>query len=493
MKKQLIFVLLFPVVCVASSVLALPSPPRDGNDALRDSVVCLNISSYPYDQFRPWKRSGLTQVNGCGCAVGPYEVLTTAYNVTDSTNIKVRRYGQNQFIAASVKVVDYDSNLCLLELDSQAMEKPLVPVAFQTNYRKGAPVQFYRLTENNRIHSGRAYISDHKVTRHISHASHLYYMVDNVSQNVGRGELFLLENKAIGIGAWSTSDEKEGGIIPAEIIQHFLEDFRQGDYEGFPLAGFTIDPLLDPALRRYLKMPDDMKHGVYVSDVYSLGTGADSLRRGDVIIAVDGNEIDGYGRYKHPQYQQLLFHPLISSKNIGDQIDLDIWRNGLKITLKVRAQNFKASQMLVPYYEYGRQPKYIIWGGFLLQKLTRPYITNMRGKGTPLFQRYLDEMAFKPDKDRQDIVILSYTLPADINLGYQKLQQLVVKKCNGKNITAISDILSAQKLNPQKKYDVIEFEFSNPDLVIPRDGISEANALIARRYGINKLNNIPDN
>jgi len=57
-------------------------------------------------------------------------------------------------------------------------------------------------------------------------------------------------------------------------------------------------------------------------------------------------------------------------------------------------------------------------------------------------------------------------------------------------IRSIADIPAAQKLNPDSKYDVIEFEMDNPTVVIPRDQLPQADALISRSYGIGKLQNI---
>ena len=120
-----------------------------------------------------------------------------------------------------------------------------------------------------------------------------------------------------------------------------------------------------------------------------------------------------------------MFHHLITSHKVGDDIVFDIWRDGAKQQLKVQAKNFDVGEMLVPYYEYGQQPEYVVTGGFVFQKLTRPYLTNWGkdwdGKVTPHLLHYLRDMAFKPTVQRREIVILSYVLPAQINLGYTDL------------------------------------------------------------------------
>jgi hypothetical protein len=57
-------------------------------------------------------------------------------------------------------------------------------------------------------------------------------------------------------------------------------------------------------------------------------------------------------------------------------------------------------------------------------------------------------------------------------------------------ITCMGDILEARKLNGDSKFDVIEFELDYPIVVIPRGQAGQADAIIARNYGIEKLVNI---
>jgi hypothetical protein len=57
-------------------------------------------------------------------------------------------------------------------------------------------------------------------------------------------------------------------------------------------------------------------------------------------------------------------------------------------------------------------------------------------------------------------------------------------------IRSIADVLAAQKLNPDSKYDVIEFEMDNPAVVIPREQLPLANEFISRNYGVTKLQNV---
>ena len=320
-----------------------------------------------------------------------------------------------------------------------------------------------------------------------SYGKHLQYVVSDVSQRTGSGEVYCADSSPIGIACWANSDN-EAGLIPAETIIQFLKVVKDGNYEGFGSVGFAVTELLDPALRSYLKMPETLNYGVYVSDVYTIGTGSDSLKTGDVILKIDDNVIDPYGFFEHPKYGQLQFDHLITSKSAGEPVKFEIWRDGKTQEIQVKARNFKDSDMLVPYHDYDKQPEYIVIAGFVFQKLTRDYLQEF-GSDSNLYYYYL-ESAFKPTDERKDVVVLSFVLPSQYTLGYAGLGQMVVSKYNGMTIRSMKDIVAAQKLNPDSPYDVIEFEMDSPTVVIPRSQIQVANAWVVANYGVRKLENI---
>jgi len=150
--------------------------------------------------------------------------------------------------------------------------------------------------------------------------------------------------------------------------------------------------------------------------------------------------------------------------------------------------------MLVPYYEYGLQPEFIITGGFVFQKLTRPYLAtfgdDIKASVPPHLYNYYGQMAFKPIETRKDVVLLSFVLPARINLGYHSMRQAVVSKFNGMKISTIGDVIEAQKLNPDSKYDIVEFEHDYPTVVIDRKALPQADTQIAKLYGVSSMSNV---
>ncbi len=112
------------------------------------------------------------------------------------------------------------------------------------------------------------------------------------------------------------------------------------------------------------------------------------------------------------------------------------------------------------------------------------------GKVPPHLFQYFRNHAFDPGDERREIVVLTYVLPAEINLGYHRLGRLVISRFNGVSVTCLADVAAAKTLNPDGPFDVIEFEQDSPTVVIPRAELAAADARIAKLYGISELSRV---
>ena len=366
---------------------------------------------------------------------------------------------------------------------------------FENGYRKGAELKTFWLSPDGSISSGRGFLDRAEVFQSVpSFASFLNFVVGNASKSFGRGRIYFVDGQPVGMACWTNNETGEVGLIPAETIRAFLADAAEGRYDGFGVEGFETTSLLDPTLRRSLKMPAEVKDGIYVAKVRGMGTGSDLLRVGDAILAIDGHTLDAHGKYEDPRYEQLEYQHLLSSRKAGDEVKFTVWREGKQVELAGKAQRIDAAAMLVPWYEYGNQPEYIVIGGYVIQKLTRDYLEmwgeGWEGKTPPHLYHYLHNKAFEPTDKRQQIVVLSYVLPADINLGYHMLGRLVIRKVNGVEVRNLSEVLSVLTGNTNSPFHTLEFEQENPTIVIPREGLPAADQRIAEQYGIPKLVNV---
>ena len=72
-------------------------------EAMKDSLVYLQISYYGYEQYQPWRNTDLTEGWGIGVAVDKNKIITPAYNIANAAVVKAKRFGQNEFVPAKIK------------------------------------------------------------------------------------------------------------------------------------------------------------------------------------------------------------------------------------------------------------------------------------------------------------------------------------------------------------------------------------------------------
>lgn len=486
MKKNAII----SIVIACFTPLLWAAPTADLAEAMKESLVYIEVSSVGWEQIQPWRQTSVSTVGTYGTAVGPYQVLAIARPLVNAVSVQARRYGQNEYIPATIKVIDYEYNLCLIELDKNAAGAPLKPLEFKDKYQKGKDLRAYWLSSGGQLTTARATLDRADVRfSNISFVRTLQYVLSNPSRSTGSGEVYCLDDEPIGIACWS--NDTEAGVIPAESINRFLKEASQPPYRGFGAAGFETTNLLDPAIRKFLKMPDDLRHGVFVSSVYAMGTGSRELKSGDVILSIDNRTLNPYGRYLDERYERVNLEHLLAQKEVGDTLVFVVWRDAKEETIEVVVRDIKADEMLVPYYEYGRRPEYLVVAGFVFQKLTRDYLTmwgdGWQGRVPPHLYQYYGEQGFRPTSERSDIVLLSYVLPTEANLGFQQLGRLVVKSFNGKKIGSFRDIFEAITNSGDSPFHVVEFELDSPTVVIPKALISQTNQQIMQLYGITQM------
>lgn len=465
------------------------------SESFENSLVYINVSIARYDGFQPWKLAQPIDVICFGTAVGPYEILTIAEPLADASLIQMKVYGRNEFIPASIKVIDYDLNLCLLKIDQDSIEKPMKPVSFVKDFKKGMELVGSWLSSDGSTKTSRGFIDRAVVLPcPTSYQRTLAFIVSNTSRQTSRGELFTCKQRAVGISYLSS--ENDVFLIPGETIIRFLEQANNSGYSGYGTPGYETYDLLDPSVRKFLKMTDEMPEGEFVSFVYTYGTGSNILEFGDVVLAIDGKPLNAYGQYKDSVYDDISFEHLIQIHKIGELVSFTICRNGKIIELQTNASRFDSKMMLVPYQEYDRQPEYMVTGGYVFQKLNRDYLQlwgdNWSGKTPPHLYHYYRNLSLKPTNDRKEIVLLSYVLPAPINIGYQNLGRIVIKRFNGIDICQMSDLIKAINKDVESPFHVIEFEMDYPTLIIPKENLQQIDQQIFQLYGIQKPMNIYD-
>ena len=121
--------------------------------------------------------------------------------------------------------------------------------------------------------------------------------------------------------------------IPTSFIAPILKAEEAKTYTGLGYFDFTWDPAENPLNLEYLKLPEAGR-GVIVKDV-GLKPGVVSLvHPRDVLMQIDGFDIDAEGNYRDPQYKKLCLENLSSrGKWAGMTSKFKIWRDGKEMDI----------------------------------------------------------------------------------------------------------------------------------------------------------------
>ena len=145
------------------------------------------------------------------------------------------------------------------------------------------------------------------------------------------GPLVNIKGEVIGINTLKLSDSDVEGIgfaIPIENAMKYIDRREKNEKIERPLIGISMLNVTDTYRvgQAGLQIDDDIKKGVVLVAVTSdSGAYKAGLKRGDVIIAIDGKEVTNTAYLKYELYR----------REVGDTLEITYIRNGKNNTAKV--------------------------------------------------------------------------------------------------------------------------------------------------------------
>lgn len=462
-----------PIVAAEPAPVAEVPAPAD----IKKSVVRINVTQQSWNSGQPWEKYPPGQKRALAAIVAPQRVLTTAEMVTDATYLEFETPDGTHFAQAKVIAVDYEANLALLAPVSDEEGGKLFaetkPLDLAAPSKIGSSLSILQIEDNglSLLTPGNLRSVD-VASNFLPNQSFLTYLVKASMQSAASSFSLpvLVDGKLAGVLCSYDSKDQICQVISTDIVARFLKTGAAGDYKGFPSLGIAIARTEDPSFRQWLKLTD-AQGGIYVRSARK-GGAADvaGVKAGDVILAVDGHEIDRRGYYQHPLYGSVFWGHLVrGEKSPGDVVTLSVLREGQPQEIKVTLTREEESSKLVPSYTFGKAPNFLVKGGLVFQELTRPLMESY-GKEwqtrAPL--DFLDAME-NPEKyeDKVDrIVFLSGSIPTPATVGYESLRNLIVSKVNGKEIKNMKGLIAAFEGNLGGLHSI---EFSEDHFTIQLD------------------------
>ena len=432
------------------------------------SVVRITATRQRWNPGQPWEKQAPRKRRSLGAIVDGPRVITTAEMVADATFIELETTDGLKRANATVVAVDYEANLALLKVNEQEADdffQELEPLKIAEVPGPGDTLEILQVEDNGNSITTRGPIQSVDVVSNFLPAHFfLTYEVKASMQSAASSFTLpvLFDGALAGLLTSYNSKDQLSDVSSTEILQQFLKDASDGEYEGFPSLGISTASTEDSNFRAYLKLPDEVG-GIYISKVRKDGSADKAgIKTGDVITTIDALPIDRLGYFDHEIYGRLFWSHLVrGSKAIGESATLEVLREGEPLTVEVPLERLEISDQLVPSYAFGTPPNYLIKGGLLFQELSQPLLEafgeEWRSRAPlNLLDAWENPTAYEEDYDR--IVFLSGVIATPATVGYESLRNMIVSEVNGTPIRSMSSLVAAFDNPPADGLHSIRFK-----------------------------------
>jgi hypothetical protein len=489
---------LFPTL-IAMVIAAVPAvaiePAVSGDsaaDGLRHSILRISSTNQAYDFFQPWVKKEPENRRGVGALIEGGRILVTADLIENANLIELEKADEPGKVTAAIELVDFDCNLALLRPVDPAFLEGMTPLRLDDTAANGNEATVVQVEPNGELAKTTGRITS--VTIGGYPFMNLGLLVFKLSAPLQQRDwsftLPVVRSGALcGVLMRYDSRNQTSEVIPPPVIAHFLKEADRATYRGFARLGVSFSSLRDPQFRRYLGLENT--GGIYVTQVAPDSSASKGgVRKGDVILAVDGMELDEDGNYNDPDFGKILFSHLTNTrKHPGDECDVRIFRDRKAMTLSVRTEVPDEGKRPSATYSGGKPPKYVVLGGLVFLELSRDYLREWGGnwrEKAPQRLVYLDAFQDEMPADRGRIVILSQVLPSPRTIGYEHLENLVVSRVNGREIKSLEDLAAAAG-QPGNGFQRIDFEEDPKTIFLDSQAVQDSNAELMEQYGLPAL------
>jgi len=412
---------------------------------VREAMVKIFAVQNRPDYTNPWNMFGPGSLSGSGCVISGNRILTNAHVVSDNTFIEVRLFGQSKKYEAKVLAVSHEADLALLTVADPEFYKGVEPLEIgELAQVQQAVVVFGFPQGGDALSTTTGVVSriEHQVYAH-SMLSLLAVQIDAAINPGSSGGPVLVDNKIIGVAMqYLGNSENIGYMVPVPIINHFLDDLKDGHHDGFPEDGIYCQTMDNDGLRKRYGMKSDQSGCL----VYRLTPGSPAekvVKPGDVVMQIDDHKIADDGTVEFRPKERTNLNYYVQAHQLGDEMKLNILRNGLDEQVKLKLDLPVGENQLVPLEQYDVQPTYFIYGGLVFAPLTVNYLKTW---GATWFANAPKNLvaSFQFDqlsKVGEEIVVLTRVLPDEVNRGYHNSGDYRIAKVNDQPINNLKDLI----------------------------------------------------
>ena len=470
----------------------VPIAPPKPNGPVQKSLVRITATSVEPDYKAPWNAGALQRGVGAGFVISGNRIMTNAHVVANSRYITVERDGDPNKYPAQVQFIANDCDLALITVPAKDFFKNMLPLKFggipaleSTVSAYGYPIGGERMSVTTGIVSR----IDFQLYTHSSVDQHLAIQISAQINPGNSGGPVMQDAKVVGVAFQGYSGDVAQGVaymIPTAVINRFLKDINNGQYDEYPDLAITYAKLQNPAQRKYLGLKDDDR-GVLVSSVVTAGPSDGILKPGDVLLSIDGHPIASDANVELDG-ERSQFEEVVERKFKGDSVKLEIVRDKQPMTVTIKL--FKPWPYSIQGHSYDVRPRYVLYGGLLFQPLNLDMLEAYRTSDLRLrhyFEYFILDQIYV---DHPDVIVLSNILPDPINSYLAPYRGGIVDEVNGKKIRTLDELSEVFAQAPERL--VIGMIGDGPPLVLDRNKVEAARERIKTRYNVLKEQNLEE-
>lgn len=451
------------------------------------AMVKIYTNSVAYNYYIPWSTDAPRESFGSGCVVDGNLILTNAHIVSNETYLQVRKEGDPRKYQAFVVAVSHDADLALITVNDESFFHGIDPLELGELPQPREQVTVYGYPMGgDALSTTQGVISRIESSRYVhSDLSLLTVQIDAAINPGNSGGPAIINNKIIGVAMQTiTQADNIGYVIPVPVIRHFFEDMEDGSYDGFPSAGFSYQTIRNEAFSERFGIEEEQA-GVMVTQTAHGSPAAEVLQPGDVIMKIDGRAIAGDGTVELISGNRTRLDYMVNRRQIGEIIPLEIVRDGIPQTVEISLSTTFHDLTMVSYKIYDTPPEYFIFGGAVFMPLTLNYLESW---GRDWRQYTIDYLSYPllfdnwSTEEREEIVILTFMLPAEVNTGYESIQNEIIETVDGTRVRSFSQFVEMVD-NGTDPFLELTTNLGNI-IVLDREKAIAVNGEILSRYGI---------
>ncbi len=463
---------------VILSTLFLTASAQHENGT-KEAIVKIYTTAKVPNYQEPWN-SSMRSSTGSGAIIDGEYILTNAHVVANQAFIEVQRYGQRKRYIAKVYAVSHQADLALLKVEEKAFFEGVKPLTFGSLPKVEQKIVVYGYPMGGSTLSATIGVVsriEHHTYAH-SGESFLAVQVDAAVNPGNSGGPALSDGKIVGVVMQMISKSQNiGYLVPVNMVKHFIEDMKDGKYDGFADLGLGTQKLENPAIRRYYGLDENVSGKLIVKVVYNSPL-AGALQEGDILTAVDGHNVENDGTVEFRKHEFTHYQHFIDAYQMGEKVKLDIIRDGKNMQVEADLKYIADDMYLVKTTRYDMMPRYFVYGGYVFSPLTRNLIVS-----TNRNRLKLSYLAGKwQEEDKNEVVVLLKVLASDMSRGDNDFAMWPIDKVNGEPFKNFKEFY--EKMQAVKSDYIVLEDNDGVKVIIDRKEAQEKQRAILNKYNI---------